>query len=73
MTETGSILDTYLIAQALGWEWNFTTMVILWVAPIVIIGGIIFIVFFIIPFVLDKLDGWDRLDKLDVWDRKRKR
>ena len=58
MTETGGMLDTYLIAQALGWEWNLKTMIILWLAPIVIFGGIIFIVFFVIPFVLEKLDKW---------------
>ena len=59
MTETGGMLDTYLICQALGWEWNFTNIVILSLAPIVIIGAIIFIVFFVIPFVLDKLSGWN--------------
>lgn len=58
MSETGGMLDTYLIAQALGWEWNFTTMVILWLAPILIIGGIIFLVFYVIPFILEKLDMW---------------
>ena len=27
MSDTGSVLDTYLIAQALGWEWNLWTMI----------------------------------------------
>ena len=26
----GSMLDNYLIAQALGWNWDFGTMVLLW-------------------------------------------
>ena len=56
MSETGGMLDAYLICQALGWEWNFTSMIILTLAPILIIGGAIFIIFFIIPFVLDLLD-----------------
>ena len=55
MSETGGMLDTYLICQALGWEWNFTNMIILTLAPILIIGGAIFIIFFVIPFVLEKL------------------
>ena len=57
MTDSG-MLDTYLIAQALGWEWNFTTMVILSLAPILIIGGAFFVVLYVIPFVLEKLGKW---------------
>lgn len=26
MSNNGGMLDTYLIAQALGWEWNLQTM-----------------------------------------------
>ena len=29
MSNTGSVLDTYLIAQALGWEWNLWTMILI--------------------------------------------
>ena len=29
MSETGGMLDTYLLAQALGWEWNIWTIIIL--------------------------------------------
>ena len=29
MSETGGMLDNYLIAQALGWDWNFWTMLTL--------------------------------------------
>lgn len=65
MTETGGMLDTYLIAQALGWEWNFTTMMILWLAPIIIIGGLIFLIFFVFPFVLDKTEDWKFWEYLD--------
>jgi hypothetical protein len=27
MSNTGGVLDTYLIAQALGWDWNLWTMI----------------------------------------------
>ena len=27
MSSGGNMLDSYLIAQALGWEWNFWTMI----------------------------------------------
>lgn len=58
MSETGGMLDTYLICQALGWDWNFTSMIILTLAPILIILGGIFIIFFVIPFILDLLSRW---------------
>ena len=52
MSNTGGMLDAYLIAQALGWDWNFWTMITISFAPILIIGGILFIVFIVIPFIL---------------------
>ena len=56
MSNTGSMLDTYLIAQALGWEWNFQTMIILSVAPLLIIGGAFFLIFYVVPFILELID-----------------
>ena len=38
MSNTGGMLDTYLICQALGWEWNLTSMIILTLIPFIIIG-----------------------------------
>ncbi len=55
MSETGGMLDAYLIAQALGWEWNFQNMMIISLAPILIIGAILFFIFVIIPFILKLL------------------
>ena len=60
MSNSGGMLDTYLIAQALGWEWNFTTMVILSLAPILIIGGILLLIFVVIPFILSVCDDLRR-------------
>lgn len=60
MSDSSGMLDTYLIAQALGWEWNFTTMVILSLAPILIIGGILLLVFVVIPFILSVYDDLRR-------------
>ena len=54
MSETGGLLDAYLLCQALGWEWNFWNMVIITIAPILIFGGGIFLIFFVLPYVLDK-------------------
>jgi hypothetical protein len=56
MSNTGGMLDTYLIAQALGWEWNLTTMIILTITPILIIIGILVLIFVVIPFILDLFD-----------------
>ena len=56
MSETGGMLDTYLICQALGWEWNFWNMILLSVGPILVIGLILFIIFVVIPFILERLD-----------------
>ncbi len=53
MSNTGGMLDTYLICQALGWEWNLTSMIILTLIPFVIIGIIVFIFAF--------LDYWSKV------------
>lgn len=37
MSNTGGMLDAYLICQALGWEWNLTSILILDVVPILFI------------------------------------
>lgn len=52
---SNGMFDAYLICQALGWEWNFQNMIIISLAPILIIGGIIFLVFFVLPWILEKL------------------
>lgn len=41
MSNTGGMLDAYLICQALGWEWNLTSMIILTVVVPLIIFFII--------------------------------
>lgn len=51
----GGMLDAYLVCQALGWEWNFWNMVIITFAPLLIIGAVIFIVFYVLPYVLERL------------------
>ena len=53
---SSGMFDAYLIAQALGWEWNFWTMIVISFGPIIIIGLIVFIIFFVIPFLLDLFD-----------------
>ena len=58
MSETGGMLDAYLICQALGWEWNFTSMIILTLAPIIIILIGLFSIFVLFPFILDLLGRW---------------
>jgi len=45
------VIDAYFICQALGWEWNFQNMVLISVAPLLIFGLIILIIFVIIPFI----------------------
>ncbi len=55
MSDNG-MLDAYLICQALGWEWNFTSMIILTLAPILIIGLILFVIFIVIPFILELVE-----------------
>ena len=40
MSETGGMLDAYLICQALGWDWNFWTMLTLTGIEILIFIGI---------------------------------
>ena len=47
MSDGGSMLDTYLIAQALGWDWNLGT--------ILLIDGIIAGIFLLIIFVVGLL------------------
>jgi len=58
MSETGGMLDAYLICQALGWEWNFTSMIILTLAPILIIVVGLFSIFVLFPFILDLISRW---------------
>ena len=58
MSETGGMLDAYLICQALGWEWNFTSMIILTLAPILIIVVGFFSIFVLFPFILDLISRW---------------
>ena len=54
MSNTGGVLDTYLIAQALGWEWNLWT--------IITINGILIGIFILIVAICGILklwaDGW---------------
>lgn len=45
MSNTGSMLDTYLVAQALGWEWNLGTMLILTIGIPVLFVTIGFVIF----------------------------
>lgn len=56
MSESGGMLDAYLIAQALGWDWNFNTMIILSLGPILVIGLIFVIIFVVIPFILELIE-----------------
>ena len=49
------MFDAYLICQALGWEWNLTNMIIVSLAPMVIIGAIIFFIFVLLPYILEKM------------------
>ena len=53
MSDTGGMLDTYLICQALGWEWNLTPIIILTLIPFLIIG--------IIGFAFAFLDYWSKM------------
>ena len=55
MTDSG-IFDSYLICQALGWEWNFWNMIVLSVAPILLIGLTLFVIFYVVPFILKKIN-----------------
>ena len=50
MSNTGNMLDNYLIAQALGWEWNFQTMITLW--------GIEIAIFIVIVAIVCVLSAW---------------
>ena len=47
MANTGGLLDTYLIAQALGWEWNIWTIIILTLGIPLLLISIGFIVWII--------------------------
>ena len=60
MSETGGMLDAYLVCQALGWEWNLWNMIIVSIAPLLIIGGIFLIVFYVIPYLLTIMDKWSK-------------
>ena len=57
MSETGGMLGAYLICQALGWEWNFTSMILLTLVPIIIIGLILFVICIVIPFILEMIES----------------
>lgn len=51
--------DSYLICQALGWEWNTWTMILTSILPFLIVVLII-----ATPFILGGiLDGYDHLKK----------
>ena len=56
MSETGGMLGAYLICQALGWEWNFTSMILLTLVPLIIIGLILFVICIVIPFILEMFE-----------------
>lgn len=54
MTNNGGMLDTYLIAQALGWEWNLGT--------ILLIDGMCIAMFIVIAFLVMIFVAW-----VDSW------
>ena len=56
MSNTNGMLDAYLICQALGWEWNLTSMILI---PLMMVGIFLLVVFvgFLIYIFLD-WKGW---------------
>lgn len=56
MSNTNGMLDAYLICQALGWEWNLTSMILI---PLMMVGIFLLVVFvvFLIWCFLD-WKGW---------------